>query len=250
MKTRHKLFGLLCALGMLFSAQAVADNHDQEMLAEFWVMIPKEGASQDVQQALIDHIAHRKTLGDPRQWHIYRPVLGDKLSRVIVRACCFTWADQDAYEKWNQDKNPIKHWNDTGSKSVAGYEHYLSVQDMENSHWPKETKASFVGVNNLKVKAGHWQAMMADLKAISDIAKKNNWPHNWAWSYSVSGTPGITLAFPYENYAAMAPPEEKFAAFLAKHMGGEDKAKALLESWRSHFESSHYNVYRHVDTAK
>lgn len=218
---------------------------EKEMLAEMWLMEPKAGMSQAFEKGLKEHIEHRQKLGDPRSWQVYTPVLGDKLNQYLVRSCCFEWKDMDSYQQWTQDKKPLQHWNKHVDDKVAHYGHYLSTIDMANSHWPAEAKANFVGVTYFKIKPGHWREVKEAVKVISDVAKTHKWPYHWSWSTSVGGEPAMHLAIPYENYAMMAPPEQKFNELMVKHLGSEDKAKAFWQAWSAHFDMTEYNIYRH-----
>ncbi|WP_088330024.1 hypothetical protein [Lacimicrobium sp. SS2-24] len=229
-------------VSLLFSVGMVAQA--TEKLAESWVMTPKEGKSDDFRKALKEHVAHRVTLQDPRKWKIYTPVLGDKLDRFIIRACCFEWKDQDQYMAWNKEKNPMQHWQKKADKLVHSYAHHLSTVDSENSHWPADLSYSYVGVTNMQVKAGHWSAMKADLATMSSIAKTHNWPYHWGWTYSVGGPRSVSLVIPYNNYADMAPPEQKFSELLVKHFGDKDKAQAFMQGWSDHFDTNEYQIYR------
>ncbi|MDF2176698.1 hypothetical protein P2G88_00355 [Aliiglaciecola sp. CAU 1673] len=222
-----------------------AQDKSPEMLAEVWVMTPKADMQDAFEKGLKEHMAQRVKLGDPRKWNVYRPVLGDGLNSYVIRACCFQWKDLDSYRNWSIEKDPMKHWNKNVDPKVHKYEHYLSVVDTQNSHWPEDTKYNYVGVSWYQVKMGHWQEMEADKKLMSDLAKQHNWPYNWAWASSVSNGGSMSLAVPYADYASMAPPAESFAAFMGKHMGAEEKAKEMLKRWASHFEERHYNIYRH-----
>jgi hypothetical protein len=218
---------------------------DKEMLAEMWQMTPKTGMAQTFEKGLQEHIKHRQKLGDPRTWHVYTPVLGNELDSYLIRSCCYEWKEMDSYQQWIKDKDPMTHWYKNVDDKVAHYGHSMAIMDFANSNWPEDVIANYVGVTYYKIKSGHGSDVETDIKVISDVAKANNWPYHWSWSYPVSGEAGLHLAIPFENFAAMAPPEQKFNALMVKHLGGEDKAKAFWQNWASHFETTHYNIYHH-----
>jgi hypothetical protein len=222
-----------------------AQAQEKEMLAEAWVMQPKAGMEQAFEKSFKEHIDHRQKLGDPRVWHVYTPVLGDKLNQYLVRSCCFEWKDMDSYQQWAIDKDAMKHWNNNVDGKVHHYAHYMSTMDMANSHWPDTVVANYVGVTYFEIKPGHWAEVEAAVKLMSDVAKANKWPYHWSWSYPVGGKPGLNLVVPYENYTQMTPPEQKFDALMVKHLGSAEKAKAFWKSWSGNFDSTHYNIYRH-----
>lgn len=218
---------------------------EKEMLAEMWLMQPKAGMNAAFEKSFKEHIDHRQKLGDPRSWQVYQPVLGDKLNEYLIRSCCFEWKDMDSYQQWSMEKKPLEHWNKNVDEKVAHYGHYMATIDMANGHWPDTVKANYVGVTYFKIKPGHWREVKDAVKVISEVAKTHKWPYHWSWSYPVGGEPGMHLAIPYENYTQMTPPEQTFNALMVKHLGSEEKAKAFWQAWSSHFDTTHYNIYRH-----
>ena len=231
-------------LGMLLAIpSAMAEQKSPEVLAESWVMVPKQGKAEGLEKALKKHSAHRAKLKDPRSWNLYSQVLGDQLDVVIARSFGFTWSDMDTYQDWSNEKNPTKHFDKHVQPNIKNIGHYMSVIDTANSHWGPEVEYRYVGVSSYKIKSGHQGALEKDIKLFSDVAKSNNWPYNWSWAQGVSGEASLSLAIPYKNWAEMAPPEQEFSALMAKHMGSEEKAAEVFERWQSHFDSVDYDIY-------
>lgn len=250
MNKLYKSFLAIIGLGLacLMSASVVADQHkegkaEKEMLAEMWVMVPKEGKQQALEDAIKEHVKFRESKNDTRDWHIYAPVLGSKLDRIAVRANNFTWADMDTYRDWSMNQGVSENWQQTAGQYVDHYHHYLAIEDRENSHWGPDVKYKYVGVTSYQPKLGHRSAINEDIKTMSDAAREQNWPYNWAFSTALSGQGEINLAVPYENWGAMAPPEMEFMEVLSTHMGDEDKAKELMKRWAGHFEKVEFNVW-------
>ena len=232
----------------LWSTNIAADQHGgkdskREMLAEMWIMVPKEGKMQELEQAMREHVKFRRTKNDPREWYFYTPVFGHKLDRIGVRAGGFTWKDMDSYREWADNQGITEHWQKTADQYVDHYHHYLSVEDHENSNWGPDVDFNYVGVTTYTPKAGHRYAIKEDMKKMADAAKSEKWPYNWGFSHSVAGSGELTLAVPYKDWSAMAPPEQEFAELLSEHMGNEEDAMELLKSWSSHFEEVSYNVW-------
>ncbi|MBY5991393.1 hypothetical protein [Ferrimonas balearica] len=231
---------LLCLLPLTLFAADKPDN-----LAEMWIITPKAGEAAKFEEALKRHVAFRKEKGDTRQWMVYVPTLGDKLNRYMIRSCCTNWAEVDTYVKWQNDQQTGNHWRTNVGQLVEAVAHNFSEVDMANSNWPEQDPGYvYFGVTSYKVKAGHGAGTEADKKALSDHAKAMEWPYSWAWSWSVGGEPTLHLVIPHQNYAGMAEPDPSFAESLGKHLGDESKAKALFESWSSHFHGTEYQLYR------
>jgi hypothetical protein len=246
MRMFGKLSILIACAGWLVlgGTTAVVAQEDPPNIVDAWVVVPKEGHGAQFEQAFKKHIAMRAEKGDPRSWQIYVPVTGDDLNRYVIRYCCFEWKDQDAYIKWGQSAGTGEHWADIVDPHVAHYEHYFGEIDMENSHWPEQGPPAYVGATDFRIKMGAGPAMQADKAAMSKAAKEMNWPYSWSWGSRVGGESSMTLVVPYENYAAMEPPEKTFAEALSEKMGAED-AGALFQSWTGHFEKVTYTIWRH-----
>lgn len=156
------------------------------------------------------------------------PVTGSDLNRYIVRSCCAEWSEQDTYRKWTEE-NLGNHFSETVGPHVQSYSRNFSEIDSENSHWGDNVKANYVGYTHFETKAGKGKASSEAIKEMITVAKENNWPYSWSWSYPIGGTGGVALATPYEDYAAMAPLEENFYQFMVKHLGSEKKADQLFD---------------------
>lgn len=127
MNLRKKLSPKLLWLFVpLLLAVGHVQAQEKEMLSDMWVMQPKDGMEQAFAKSFADHIAHRKTLGDPRVWQVYTPVLGDELNSYLIRSCCFEWKDMDSYDKWVMEKDPMKDWNSNVDDKVAHYSRRFS----------------------------------------------------------------------------------------------------------------------------
>ncbi|MFK8012448.1 MAG: hypothetical protein AB8B80_10430 [Marinicellaceae bacterium] len=222
-----------------------ADDKQPERIADGWTMTPKDGHVKEFQEALAAHMKFRESKNDPREWHVYRPVTGDKLNTYIIRSCCHEWADQDSYIEWGDKAGTQKHFNETVDPHVQSYSHNYTVMDSENSHWPKGTVANYVGVSNIIAKSGARQQMNRAIKAMTTVAKEHKWDHAWSFSYPVGGSVDVAMATPFENYADMAPLEENFYKFVVRVLDSEDKANKMFDDYSSTIESSTYHIYRH-----
>lgn len=237
-------FSLLILLMSWISVPINAkETKSEKNISNAWVFVPNAGQSANFEKAFKKHVAYRKSMNDPRTWKVYQADMGSRMNAYIVRACCDSWSDLDDYRQWSIKAKTSENWNDNVNQYIAHFERNRSEGDLINSHWPADVKYKYVGVNSYKLKLGHYKELMEDKKVISDAAKKENWPYHWFWADSVNGKLEMSLAIPYMNYSAMAPPEIKFSKMLAKHLGSEEEAKKLLKRWSSHFKSISYNVY-------
>ncbi len=238
----NNFYSILFTL-ILIPALCVAEDKPAQVISDGWTMVPKADHGNEFEAALKAHMAYRVEKGDPRQWHVYRPVTGSEMNRYTVRSCCDTWAEQDSYRKWTQE-NIGNHFNETVHPHVEKYMHNFSESDMENSHWGENTDASYVGVTVWNIKQGKGRQANESITAMSTLAKENNWSRNFSWSYPVGGSNRVMLATPHSNFADMAPMEENFYQFAVKHMN-EKKADAMFEKFNDSFSDSDYAIWRH-----
>ena len=240
----NKFYSILCLLLLVPGWCVAADEKQPTVIADSWVMVPKAGHEYQFEAAVKKHMAMRAEKGDSRVWHTYTPVTGQDLNHYVVRSCCTEWADQDSYRDWSR-QNTMQHFNDTIHPHVESYSHNFSEIDRKNSHWGDDVKAHYVGVSSYQVKMGKWRQMNAALEKMSKLAKDNNWPHHWSWSYPVGGPGTVNLVIPFENFADMAPLDESFYEFISKKMKSEKKAQKMFEQFSGSFSSADYQIYRH-----
>ena len=224
---------------------AQEDKKEPTVLSDSWVMTPKAGHGADFENALMEHMKFRMEDNDPRRWQVYTPVTGSNISRYIVRSCCSTWKEFDAYDAWYMKSESRKHYFETVHPHVANYSHNFSQIDSKNSSWADDVKANYVGVTNYEIKNGGWKKTGKAMKEVTKILKENDWPYSYSWSYPEAGDGGMQLAIPYENYAAMEAPDLTVYKVVKKHLKSEKKADKLFEQFRSGIKSWEYQIYKH-----
>ena len=243
------IFALFLLAGSGLAANLNADSHEGEgtslpPLSEVWVMTPKEGHASEFEAAFKEHVAMRKTAGDPRSWDTYTVAMGSEMGSYSVRHCCFDWADQDTYVEWVNGTELDAHWNENVHPHVASYAHYMDVVDWDNSHWPADSgEWNYVGVTRWNPKSGEGAARGEALSKMSSTAKENGWDERWVWLTAVGGPNNLMLAVPYQNYADMAPPETSFYDFMVKHTS-EETAVSTFQAFENSFWGAEYTVYQ------
>ena len=250
MKKRN-LFITICLIfaWLVTPLAAVADSHEPAgNISDVWYIVPKEGMNDEFEAAFKEHIAYRAKKGDPRDWQTYAPAVGSYLNYYIVRYCCTTWAERDAYDKWNAESKAGEHFNENVDQYVHKYKHYLGEVDFENSSWPEEDSGyKYFGVTRWDPKPGMGRTITETKNKMSQMAKEHGWPFHWSWSWRVGGEGGLSLVSPYKSWADMADPEQSFYEFLSDKMESEEEAGALLNSFSTSFEGSTYTIYRHIE---
>jgi len=244
------LFGLLslaaCFMPQLVMAQGAPP------LAEMWIMMPKAGHSQELTEALKQHMAFRSGHSDPWQWESYTPLLGEELDRVAVRSCCHNWADIDSYAEWSRSVPAVgAHFNEHVAPHVERYAHFFEEIDWSNSHWNNEGGPyKYFAVTEFTLKAGHAADFHAAREKMSQIAINQGWANDqrsWIWATTVGGKPTVSVIVPHKNFASMADKGEGFLDFLARNLGSDDAAANLLQQFSGSTSGSDYQLWVHRD---
>lgn len=238
-----KLAILAFATILLNPLAVFAAEEKPPALVSMWVMDVKPGAEEDFEAAFKAHIKVRQNEGDARSWQVYTPHTGSHFNRYIIRYCCFKWAEQDAYEKWANDSKVMAHWDKGAGKYVERYAHHYSWVDMENSHWKDDESYRFVGVRSYHIKPG--SNIGESVKEISDLAKAMKWDRSWGWTYNITGSNELQVAFPFKNFADMQPPEPSFGEMAEKHLGSEEKVDEIFDRFAEKYTDTKYSIYRH-----
>jgi hypothetical protein len=250
MKVTKLAVTLAATIALVLPFTVSADNHDEEErkpLTDVWFMVPKQGKEAEFEAALKEHLAYRAETGETRSWMGYRVALGQNVAPVMLRHCCFDWADRDQWVDAEGSDERGAHFAENVHPLVDHYHHYMERTDYENSHWPTDGSASgpYFGVNTWKLKMNTGPGPNKARAEISQAAIEAGWGdagNHWLWITRIGGEPTLMLVNSFENYADMAAPEPTFYEFMAETMGSE-KLDALFKEFGSAFASSDYTIW-------
>jgi hypothetical protein len=214
-------------------------------LAEMWMVTPKAGHGAEFTKAMAEHMAFRSEHGDPREWEVYTPVLGEDLNRYAIRFCCFSWADQDKYDAWQDGATEInEHFQENVIPHTDTWAHYFEAMDWGNSNWVQsDTEYRFYAVTEFNITPGEGQDFTEARTKMSQIAIDQGWANEnrlWIWASTIGGKSQESIIIPHVNYASLDRGEETFLTFLSKHMGADEAAEMMEEfsasSWSTNFQ--------------
>lgn len=237
---------LALVLTLCVSPAGFADNHAKPPnIASVWIMTPADGVSQAaMEEAVKTHMAWRLEAGDPRRWQAYVVHAGSDMNQIWVRACCFNWADQDAYEQWTYDSGAYAAYQEQLGGMVGKIEHRYQEIDTENTKWNSDREPYYyIGVTKWTPNPAKIMQMMPAVSEMSQFAIEKQWNYSWAWYRSLGEEDNLHLAVPYNNFAGMEPPEMSFFEFAAGHMG-QEAATAMFQRFNESFWTSTYTIYR------
>ena len=240
----------ICAAAFLVPIGLMADGHEEEpSLTDVWLVVPKQGMEGEFEEAVKAHLAFRADAEESRDWQAYTQVVGHSINVYQYRACCFDWADQDAYVAENTDKGLDAKWDEDVDPYVDHYHHYLENIDRENSHWPDEgTDGPYYGVTTWHWKQGVGPGPDEMRKKLSQIALNDGWAEsgrNWLWLQRIGGKPTLMIVAPYASFAEMEPPEKDFFEFVAESAGSPEAAGEMFMAFGAGFSDSDYTIWVH-----
>lgn len=251
MKKSTVITSLIGAVTLIVPLSLFAEHHEEEAapptLSEVWIVTAKSGMEDQFFAALVADKAMRAEGDDSRSWQVFNGMFGDDFGAVAFRACCFSWADQDAYEAEEVEKGFGDSWNENVHQYVDSYERHMETIDFENSHWPEgKGDGPYYGVTTWKAKMGAGPASGEALEAMSQIALEEGWANddnNWLWHYRETGAPQMMLVSSFASYADMEPPEQSFFEFLTDKKGAEEAA-AIFGDFSSGYTGSSYSIWQ------
>jgi hypothetical protein len=236
---------VVLALPFSIFAQDVEDAPPP--LSDVWVMVVKPGMQAEFNEAAIKHLNFRKDAGEARSWQAFRVVVGEDMTPIEFRSCCFDWADLDAFAATDQEKGLTADFNANVAPYLDHLHHYFEASDWENSHWPETgTGGPFYGVRTWTNKQGAGGAPNAAMVELSQLAKTKGWAtdeKNWLWLSRLGGEEKISLVSSFESYADMAPTEQSFFEYAAEKLG-EEAAGKMFNAFGSGFEDSEYTIWK------
>ncbi|HKJ16159.1 MAG TPA: hypothetical protein VJ984_02260 [Xanthomonadales bacterium] len=245
-----RLTMFLAAILLASSYPTMAQEGPEGNVAEAWIVNVDMASQPAFEEAFKAHVDVRKKHNDPFEWHVYVQETGNSMSTYMIRACCFAWAEKDAYETWGEENPEVNaDWGEYVHPHVSSYGHHYSTLDFANSNWPDDgSEINFVGVTSYQIKTGHSAQFEAVKAELSQIALNEGWAqagHHWAWTSSVDGANTVNLAVPHENFASMATPDPDFFQFLSQHLGSEEAAAGIFQRFTDATDGSDYTIYRH-----
>lgn len=246
----------LAATALLFSSFAFADDHEEEKppaLTDVWMIAAKPGMYSELRDGFKAYFALRKEAGETRDWTIYSPVVSESMNRLMIRHCCFDWADQDAYEAMVSEN--MSDLTDEFDELVAPYmdhlHRYMERTDWEHSHIVDGGfEGPYYGETTWYLSEGFHPEAGEARRAVSK-ALKDGWANDdnqWLWLNRIGGKPAISIVSSYENWADMAEPEETVWDFMMKKVG-EEKMKDMFKNFSHGKKSSSYTIWKRDDDA-
>jgi hypothetical protein len=222
---------------------------DDPNIARMWVITPKAGMDQQLEDAMKAHNKWRVDNGDPWRWDTFHKSTGDDLDSWTLRSFGHTYADLDAYGDSDFGKQAYENWLANVDPYVDAVAGHLAELAPDLSNWPEDAgEFEWFWVYTYKLKPGSQGDFTDAAKAIVDALKEAEWGELFAFTWQLDGdVPAVSLVLPENNWAGFAGPEKSAREIVAEALG-EDKMNAMWDAYNENVESAHSTVYhRHED---
>lgn len=248
MSNLKRRFSLAAICLSVIGAGAVQAADDPN-IARMWVVTPKAGMDQQLEDAMKAHNQWRVDNNDPWPWSTYHQVTGSDLGDWLIRSCCHSWADMEAYGNSDFSTAAYEHWMANVEPYVAETAGHMSEAMPEISNWPEDAGPyEWVWAYTYKVKPGKANDFIAAAKAIVDELKKAGWGEPFGFVRQLDGEiPRITLVIGEDSWSGFAGPEKSAREVVAEALG-QAKADDMWDAYLEHVKSVYSTVYhRHED---
>ena len=240
---KNNLF-LLAALTLGLISQNLLAQEDN--LHRMYHIKLKTGHATAFYEDLNGHSEWRREQGDAWTWWVHAVVNGENHGDCIIRSGPLTWADLDTYEAFDA-KASNKFWEDLG-EHIEDATSWISMGDKRfvRQH-PQMEKVQLIQVVKYDLKPGMSKQFTDTVQTYHEAIMEHDYPIYYTFDWLINGGTGnqVTLALFHENWADMAPPEEKMMEFMARVLG-EEEAKTLGETLNSSFTSTETAVVRYL----
>ena len=237
------LLAFLLACSTAQAADKAASKATAGNVADRWVVWVKPGHEKEFEAGVKEHVAWRKSAGEPFAWVAYQPIVGTDLTYYVFRSGDHQWKDLDVDDAWSIKSKA----DDMYEKQIAPYTmkvaHFFEETDAEHSNMIGDLKDyKYFQVITRHLKSGSRGEAMAAIAKIHKALTEQKWAHPYRLAWLVGGKDGLRIILPMKSYADMAAPNPSVYDVLAKALGADDAA-ATLKQFGSAFEFADDTVY-------
>lgn len=226
----------------LAASQAAKGKNDHDIATE-WLIWSKRDQSKAFQAALKQHVAWRKSAGDPFEWQVYQPVLGDDLGYYLIRSGNHAWADMDRERDWAEKQDAGSHYQQDVGSHAAREMHFFGRTLTQYSHWTDSDDYRYYGVTNYHFKPGTGEAVKDVLEIVHKAVTEQKWPYSYSVSAGIGGSGGLAIIEPMKSYADMADPSPNLMEVMTKALGSKKAARALFNKFSTAVKTRTYTIY-------
>jgi hypothetical protein len=228
----RKLVVLLVAAAAFVSAVSVLAQEKPGTIAIVLTVAPKDGAYQQLEQALKRHYQWHKSQKDTYAWFVWEVETGEHVGGFVIGSFGHQWKDLDARAAFDKADDADFMANVLPSVSAIVPAFYASIPEASRPTGAKEP-SPMAQLTHYFVQPGGLPEFNSALKEIKTALDRANYPVHSSWHRLVSGGEGphYVLATARNSFADFEPPEKSIETVLTEVYGAQ-KATSLLDAIR------------------
>ena len=228
-----------------FAADKTGTKKVQHNVTDTWLFWPNHGKYQAFEAGMKEHVAWRKSAGDPFEWDVYEPVVGRDLGSYAVLSGGHAWADMDTEDAWGQKTEAGKQFRQNVGVHVRKMQHFFMVTNEKLSHWIKDDGYRYFGVYTYHFKMGHITDIKDFLERVHKAVTRQSWPYGYRVRFTEGGPGGMTIVVPMKNWAGMADPSPSLLQVMTKATGSKQAARKMFDTFQMAIKDHNYTVWEY-----
>jgi len=236
---------LLVAVAAFVSAVSVLAQEKPGTVAMVLTVSPKDGAYQQLEQALTRHYQWHRSQKDAYAWFVWEVATGERVGGFVIGSFGHHWKDLDTRAAFDKADDADFVANVLPSTSAVVPAFYAFIPEVSRPTGAKEP-SPMTQLTHYFVKPAGIPVFNDALKEIKAAQDKANYTVHSNWYRLVSGGDGphYVLATDRASFADFEPPEKSLEAVLVDAYG-VSKAVALMDAVRGNTVRTYSEILRY-----
>jgi hypothetical protein len=236
---------LFVVVAAFVSAVSVLAQEKPGTVAMVLTVSPKDGAYQQLEQALTRHYQWHRSQKDAYAWFVWEVATGDRVGGFVIGSFGHHWKDLDTRAAFDKSDDADFVANVLPSTSAVVPAFYAFIPEVSRPTGAKEP-APMAQLTHYFVKPAGIPEFNDALKEIKAAQDKANYPVHSSWYRLVSGGDGphYVLATDRASFADFEPPEKSLEAVLVDAYGAS-RAVALINAVRGNTVRTYSEILRY-----
>lgn len=200
---------VLAASGVGSTAMAQEEGAASEMpgaVVREFILVPKEGMREELEEGIREHISWRAEKGDPLTWSVFMESVGNHFGTYYIRSDGQHYKDLGQMDEFDARIGGGAHYDEHVAPYVASFSALIDEVNMEASNWPEDSDAyGMIELHLYDLLPGRRDEYHAAVKEIHAAAKAQEWGVYYATGWNViGGEPwDAWVALPHKTYETL-----------------------------------------------
>lgn len=241
---RTKFLFLFLGIALAVSPAMAQQQEKPGEIAILYMVKPKPGMSQQFTEGGKRHVEWHKKNKDTWTWSAWEITTGENFGNIVWRSGGHHWKDFDSAMEFRAEDDADAEANIVSNS--AWVTSWFTRTHLNLSHWSSAEIPPMIVVTEYHVKPGKESDWLYAVRKFHDALEKAKAPFNYSIAQIVNGgeVPTFVIVSPRANWAAMAPPDKDFVAYI-EEVYGRKEAQELLDTFSKAVRSITTNMARY-----